>query len=947
MTRATGSMPDDQSPSETDPNPAGVTGRTTHTLDGRGFVRDWLVSPAWSAPCTDLDEVLDAGGSPWGRHGRWTLTNGPDVAPLKRRLYARRPLVTDQELPGSEEGGAVRWIAPGGEHVDTGQWTRAHAGADGLLDWSQFCHTPEYRHAVAATVLEVDQAEWRTLELACTGPAALWVGDALVAEVDDVSYMEPVTHRVRVRLESGATRVLLATWQVAFRECRHVASLRVLGLPVRVVLPSPGADEYASATAEQLLDRIGSPRWALTEPVAHLTGPPGVALEVTVADPGSGPGRATRIRLDTAGHGRIPLTIPGDPSTVDTADPEPDLAGDADGGATASMLATGETRLTVRVDDPRCPVSRTLHVAVLPGKRRAEPVGDDPAVWRAELLRHVAAGQPSSARALATAALDPARPVRIEDVTPGLAMVDSRADCADFEAVGLIHLWHRLAEASWPAGLPDRVAESLLGFKYWIDQPGRDAMCYFTENHQLVWHTAEILAGEAFPQRRFRNTGWTGAEHAEHGRTLAVQWIRRKLTGGFSEFDSNAYLAIDSLALVSLMEYTADTCLAQLAEALLDKLLLTLACNSWRGVHGAAHGRSYTQTLRSSRLEETAPIMWLLWGTGALNAAVLPATALATAKVYRLPPLVRAAATEPPREWDGRQVYRGHYRDRHDLLDRPYGSDLRIWRTPATMLSSVQDYRSGLPGLQEHVWGATLGSEVQVFATHPAASAHGSSARPNAWAGQRVLPRARQHRDTVLVVHRFPPDDPAPRTHLWFPTSLMDEWTAAGPWLAGRVGDGLVAIAADGGFCPVTSRDTAWQEWWPQGGGRAYVATVADRNDGTIGVTSLAQFVAALAEPVFTTGHAVDAESARDGQDGGDAVVHWTTRDGRQLRLGWAGPFTVDGHPVDLDPDGRPETPPHLDNPACRVEFGATRLEARWAGHTLVLDLASGRRIEP
>ncbi|GDY31758.1 hypothetical protein [Gandjariella thermophila] len=913
-------MPNDHAPSTSDGLPAAVTGRTTHGLDERGFVRDWLAGPAWSAPCTDLDQVLGAGGSPWGPGGRWTLTNGPDVAPLKRRLYARRPLVTDQPLPDPVEGGELRWVAPGGGRVDTGRWGRVHTGADGLVDWSRFCYTPEYRHAVAGTVLEVDQAEWRTLELACTGPGALWVGDTLVAQFDDVSYMEPVRHRVPVRLESGTTRIVLATWQVAFRECRHVAALRVLGLPVRVVLPSPGADEYASATAEQILDRVGSPRWALTEPVAELTGPPGAALAVAVAGPGSGR-RVTRLRLDATGRGRIPLGS----STVDG------MPGDAalDGDATASMLTTGETRLSVRVDDPRCPVFRTLHVAVLPHKRREAPVGDDPAAWRDELLRHVAAGQPGAARALAATALDPTAPVRAEDVAPGLAMVDSRADCADFEAVGLLHLWHRLAGRAWPEGLRERVAESLSGLKYWIDQPGLDAMCYFTENHQLVWHTAEILAGEAFPEREFRNTGWTGERHAEHGRALAGEWLRRKLAGGFSEFDSNAYLAIDSLALVSLVEYAADERLARLAEALLDKALLSLASNSWRGVHGAAHGRSYTQTLRSSRLEETAPIMWLLWGTGALNAAVLPATALATARVYRLPPLVRAVATEPPAEWDGRQVYRGTYRDRHDLLDRPYASDVRIWRTPAAMLSSVQDYRFGLPGLQEHIWGATLGSEVQVFATHPAASAHTSSARPNAWAGHRVLPRARQHRDTVLVLHRFPPDDPDPRTHLWFPASGMDEWVVAGPWLAGRVGDGFVAVAAQGGFEPVTAGETAWQEWWPRGDGRAYVATVADAGHGLVG--DLAEFVASLAEPEFGPG----------------PTVGWITRDGRSLRLDWSGPFTVDGRPADLDGDGRPETPPHLDNPACRVEFGVARLEARWAGHALVLDLAAGCRVEP
>lgn len=941
------------------PDPLAVTGRTVHDLDRNGFVRDWLAGPAWAAPCTDLDQLLNPDGDPWGPDGRWTLTNGPDVAPLKQRLYRSHPIVTDQTLPDIVEGGPLSWVAPTGGS-DAGTWQRTHVGDDGLLDWSQFCYTPEYRHAIAGTLLEVDQAEWRTLEVACTGPVAVWADDILLAVFDDVSYMEPVSHRLRVRLSSGTTRILLATWQVAFRECRHVASLRVHGLPVRVVLPNPHADEYASADAERILDAVGSPRWALSDSIARLTGPPGAALEVSITAPGAHTARITRVRLDGTGAAQVPLTngqragsppasrpAPAQPgitnsathSVSDGADPGVVTEAAADGDATASMLTTGETQLRVRIDDPRCPVTRTLHVAVLPPARRTEPLGPDPLAGRLEMLRHVATGTPCTARTLAAAALDPDAPVHVhaEDLAPALAMVNSRSDCADFEAVGLMHLWHRLAERPWDPGLKEQVQHSLLNFKYWIDQPGLDAMCYFTENHQFVWHTAELLVGEAFADQQFANTGWTGAEHAAHARPLALEWMRRKLAGGFSEFDSNAYLAIDSLALVSLVEYGVDPEVAHLAEALLDKTLLTLATNSWRGVHGAAHGRSYTQTLRSSRLEETAPIMWALWGTGALNAAVLPATALATATTYELPQVIRALAIDLPARWEGRQVYRGQYRQTHDLLQRPYGSDLHVWRTPSAMLSSVQDYRPGLPGLQEHIWGATLGPEVQVFATQPAASTHSSSARPNAWAGQRVLPRARQHRDTVLVLHRFPPHDPSPRTHLWFPGALMDEWKQHGPWLAGRVGRGLVAVAADGGFTPATATDTAWQEWCPGGDGRGYVATVADMDEFGVESPSMSLdlFVQSLTEPDFRAHRT------------GDPQVRWTTRDGRELHLAWDSPFTVDGSPIDLGPDGKPATPPHLDNPACHVEFGAPRLEAHWSGQTLVLDLRNGRRLQP
>jgi hypothetical protein len=348
-------------------------------------------------------------------------------------------------------------------------------------------------------------------------------------------------------------------------------------------------------------------------------------------------------------------------------------------------------------------------------------------------------------------------------------------------------------------------------------------------------------------------------------------------------------------------------------------------------VHGAAHGRSYTHTLRSARFEETAPIMWLLWGYGALNDAVLPATALATAQNYSLPPVIRSLARSEPDEWNGRQVYRGEYRLHHDLLSRGYTSDLRVWRTPDAMLSSVQDYRAGLPGLQEHIWGATLGSEIQVFATHPAADTISSSARPNSWAGQLVLPRAHQDRDTVLVLHRIPEDDWVGTTHLWFPAPLFDEWRQHGPWLAGRAGDGYVAVATAGGFSPQLTGDEAWQCWWPNGAGAAYVATVGRRAvDGTF-----ADFLTSLSEPVF------------DAFNPTEPSVRWTARDGRDLQLGWSQAFTIDGQPAGLGPDGRPEQPPHLESPACRQEFGADRLEVRWHGENLVIDYRAGRRLQP
>jgi hypothetical protein len=890
-----------------------VPGRTVHALGAAGAIRDWLVSPAWAAPCDDLDTVLSSAGPPWGDDGRWTLTQGPEVAPLKARIYVQRPLVVQQSLPDLLEGGPLTWIAPGGSRTDSGTWHRVHTDADGLVDWSDFCFLPEYRHAIAATMLEVDQPEWRTIGIGCTGPIAVWLGGELLTTCTDVSYMEPVTHTVRVRLGSGLTPLLLATWQVGFREVRHVARVAVEGLPVRVVIPSPGADERASAVAEALLDSIAVDSWALPDGRAGLSGPAAAALRVTR------PFHPAQTVVLTGGRAVLALR------------PEP--GGDDQVGGSASMLSTGETTLTIGVDDDRCPVSRQVTVAVLPPRVRTQPAGDDPPAWRSEVLSHAAQAPPSVARALAASgrsaasgrgaasALEPG------DLRGALSMLRDRADCADFEAVGLLNLWHALpAAGAWPAGIRGEVRDALLGFKYWIDQPGLDAMCYFTENHQLVFHTAELLAGESFASETFANTGWKGARHAEHGREMAIEWIRAKLAGGFSEFDSNAYLAIDSLALVSIVELAADEEIRAAAEALLDKLLFTLAANSWHGIHGAAHGRSYAQTLRSSRFEETASIMWALWGTGALNNAVLPVTCLARARRYRLPALIRSVATDYDVPWWGRQVYQGQYSFQRDLLGRPYGSDLRVWRTAHAMLSSVQDYRPGLPGLQEHIWGATLAPEVQVFATYPGSSSDSPSARPNAWAGQRVLPRARQDRDVVLVTYPGASELP---THVWFPAPFLDETIQRGSWLAGRVGRGYVAVACAGGLAAVQSGGTAYQEWLPRGNGTDFVATVGCLEDDG----SFADFAGGLAEPEFARGP-------------GATGVSWTARDGRLLSLAGTQAFTVDGTAPDVGPDGRPDLGLHLDNPACRMRLGADRLDASYRGHRMVLDIAGARRWE-
>lgn len=890
--------------------------RTIHLLDKNGYIRDWLVTKAWITPADDLRSLLQDSGDPFGKDGRWVLTNGPDIAPLKGKIFKNRPFITDQLMPTVTEGGAVNWKAPGTARVDTDVWTRIHTGHDGYADWSHFSYTPEYRHSLMATQIEVDQPEWRNIIIQSQGPVQVWLNAELVLSTEVFGYMQPLTHSIPTLLPSGISTLIISQWQISLREVRHAVRVKIDGLPVRIVIPSLGADEYASEIAERELENISLKQWARTSDFVEFSASPGLRVRVKERNT-QGDGVALTFK-----EGKARVKVSDIKSAAKKAEK---LKAGLDGDVTATMLDTGEIFLEIRVDSPNTPVFRTFRTAYVPERVRTSVPTSSPQVWRSEVIDHVADSYASSARALARLDKNSEYIVTAEDLKPALSMITSRADCADFEAVGLVHILHKFPQKQWEKGLREEVKAALLNFKYWIEDPGLDAMCYFTENHQFVWHTAEHLIGDFFAHESFTNANLIGSSHSEHGRKMALDWLKLKLEGGFSEYDSNAYLAIDTLALVSLIEYSPDKEIRQYSEALLDKLMFSLASNSWRGIHGAAHGRSYTTTLRSSRFEETAPIMWALWGMGALNLAVLPVTTLITSKRYVLPSMIVKVAHSLNKTWHGRQVYRGKYRFTSDLLERPYASDLHVWRTSEGMLSSVQDYRAGLPGLQEHVWGATLSTEVQVFASYPAAFSHATSVRPNAWAGHLVLPRVRQYENVVLAIYALNDDLYPDFTHLWFPTPWMNEFVKKGSWIAGRVGDGYVAVSTPGGFTPLKSGDTAMQEWIPNRDGALYVSILGDKK----GYGDFKSFIRTLTEPEF---------------DEKNLSISWKHK--KRFDLNWNGPFYINGKSEHLE-NGLPEIAPRLSNPAVKFAAHEKILDAEFAKEKMIIDVEGGKRLHP
>ena len=95
-----------------------------------------------------------------------------------------------------------------------------------------------------------------------------------------------------------------------------------------------------------------------------------------------------------------------------------------------------------------------------------------------------------------------------------------------------------------------RARQAILNFKYWMDEPGHDSMCYWSENHQILFAACEYLAGQLYPNEIFSNDGRKGKEKQERARIrierldgiplpLRVHRValQRLLRGGYSAPD--------------------------------------------------------------------------------------------------------------------------------------------------------------------------------------------------------------------------------------------------------------------------------------------------------------------------------------------------------------------------------------------------------------------------
>lgn len=517
-----------------------------------------------------------------------------------------------------------------------------------------------------------------------------------------------------------------------------------------------------------------------------------------------------------------------------------------------------------------------------------------------------------------------------------LAYVEARRSGSDLRLLALL-------DALWrdPAGLQAAAPEAdlrrtILGFKYWLDEPGADNVRYWTEGATLCFSVCAYLAGRFYPDEIFVNSGRRGAEVAALGERRIRFWLAQRFRLGMTEWLTSETIVVVLASLRALIEWSMDDDLVRRASGVVDLVLLDVAMFSFEGEFGPAAARvtrdpgmrqvlawlrdtpvgpvsdplveiivregRYTPppVLQSIGYDERTSVSWstfglnptdvgreadsdpdlaclLSWQIGAYNA---PETAKWSARGVRKwglstnRNLVQAKRTLPLPLPPRRKNDR-------DLLPR---ARVVSFRTRHYHLSSAQGYRVG-----EHAdarpWQAVLPGGICITTIQP------KSATGTVDSG--LMPAVGQYEHLLLASYDTRRHDARPESKLLLPFSLCDDSRLGRTWIAARVRGTFIGILSVSPL-ELVARDEVLQ----RGPVTGWAVVMSDRSQ----TNSLAEFI----RSVKASSLAIDRDTLHLRQPGNqhfslDAKGSLTTPLGLvvpppgRYRNPWVQPFSLRG----------------------------------------------------
>lgn len=673
-------------------------------------------------------------------------------------------------------------------------------GFNRRLEFSGFWHRPTRLKRWCRTTLIAPREGDYVFSLATCGGLHLWVGNRLAAKFEPFTRNSEKVTEVVLRLASGPNDIFMLSEDLAERDTNWFVEMTLRG-EVALTAEIPG-----SADASVIGELMALARDARPAHQFFTCGP--LVLEI---DEPAGKDVVVSAKVLPSVHMR---------------DKPPLLAENA-------VLRAGETLvrfngidampdgyhaldLVFSIDETR--VYRQVAFALL---RREEPMQlptDIASRKQAALAFAADHGELRIGRALAMLAVG--RPFdgllerMIEDTIDN---VNERRDCSDFVMVPMLWVYGAYRDRL-PAALVERLREAILGYRYWVDEPGNDAMWFWSENHVLCFHVSQYLAGKMLPEADFQASGRKGAAQQALAEQRLGRWLASVEAHGLAEWNSAAYYPIDFIGLLALAHW-ADGDLAARSSALLDRLFEMIALHTLAGVPAGSMGRAYDKELRAGPLIELAPFSTVAFGQGWLNDGVAALT-MFCAGDYE-PPSTLGALVSP----EAGQALSAHYVQGYGAAAR-----LALYKTAHVQLSTSVDGEPGKQGHQQHILDLRFAGHpfARAWINHPGEDDPWGHRRPSYWAGNGVMPRVGQYGNAALMLYDIDPEHRIDFNHVYAPGESFDESELFGDWLILRSGRGFAALSPASPLQPVASGPGRGLEWRAPGRKAAWAVIVGD-----------------------------------------------------------------------------------------------------------------------
>lgn len=365
----------------------------------------------------------------------------------------------------------------------------------------------------------------------------------------------------------------------------------------------------------------------------------------------------------------------------------------------------------------------------------------------------------------------------IKGLDESLEMIENWEDCADFCLSPLFLLMTKyqryLSKEQY-----DRIRSAVLNFRYWIDEPGNDVMWYFSENHAMLFHVGQYLAGYLFPEEEFTVSGRLGREQYEIGKKRVEGWFSHFEKYGFAEWNSGTYIPVDLIGFFTLYMAAPDQQIRDKAKRAIDFTFRLMCCNTYHGVLCSSFGRCYEDTLKIRTLMEPNFLTWTAYGVGRMTAGARSVT------------LYAISDYEAPKEFGENQPGKGQWLS-VELDQGINGVKTYGYKTSDYFLACVRRFKPFVHGHQQHLMNLAIGAQgAQFFINHPGERTFSGENRPSYWAGNGTMPYIEQYRNVMMMVFHTDPEELVHHIHAYFPVYDYDEYEIDGNWVYIKSGNG-------------------------------------------------------------------------------------------------------------------------------------------------------------